>query len=90
MQTKKLAVTVDGIGDLLSDLASAKRNNQAEFGVFYSADRPGQVGDKVGNVVLFREAHHTDKEVKIAAARINALYFFDQLYVTDLVINKAA
>jgi hypothetical protein len=90
MQTKRLTVTVDGIGELLESLALAKRKYQAEFGVFYSAERPGQVGDDVGNVVLFREPHHTDKEVKIAAARINALYFYDQLYVTDLVINQAA
>jgi len=90
MHTKTLAVTVDRVGDLLTNLAKAKQSNQEEFGVFYSADRPGQVGDKVGNVVLFREPHHTDREVKIAAARISALYFFDQMYVTDMVINKAA
>ena len=90
MHKKRLTVTVDGIGNLLQRLSLAKQNDQEEFGVFYSAERPGQIGDEIGEVVLFREPHHTDRDVKVAAARITALYFYDNLYVTDMVINKAA
>lgn len=85
MKLKKLAMTEIRIGEppLLERFSKAKQNNQVEFGVFYSAERPGQVGENIGNVVLFKESHHTDKDVKIAAARINSLYFCDRLCVAD-------
>lgn len=87
---KILPITVNDVVPLMKTMDEAKLQSQIEFGVCFSAAKPGQVGDEVGEVVLFREHHHSDKDIEIAAARINALYFCVKVYVTDLVINKAA
>lgn len=90
MKPKRLPVSLEDIGELLARFTQAKNDLHAERGVYYLMEKPGCIGDFVGVVTLLRESHHSNEDVKIAAARLNALYFCKQIYVTDLVINKAA
>jgi hypothetical protein len=63
-------------------MEDAKRKGHVEYGVAFAIDKM-YGGGVHGNAVLFLEDHHTKNDVQVAAARVTALHFFDNLLVLD-------
>ncbi len=59
----------------------AEVKNQKEYGIYFSfvEFNPGEQ-----SVVLYLEPHHTRREIEIAAARVQALNFFERMYAVKI------
>lgn len=87
---KALPLSIHQLVDLIEARDIAKSARQAEYGVPFTIEKYTEGEKTLSRAILFQDAGHTKRELSIAAARVNALHFVEQVFVTDLVVNQCA
>lgn len=84
---KTLPLSSERQTGLMETRDNAIVSRQKEHGVHFVIEEIPQEDGSISQAILFQEGWHSKQDISIAAARVNALYFVNQIFVTDLVVN---